>query len=174
MDEKHKSEKKVVTSEEEKDSLNQNVQENSQNNELTQEDECNYSCNGSETSKRKPPSSREPTAEDYGLRQHERHILFHFFTLFSISFFIGVLFIHLSIWINSNYISNYTSPPSDKSDSTNGGATSYENFAWTEKFAMPDRRQDEVVYDENFNYENPAQIPTSAITISAFAKNVTV
>ena len=68
MDEKHKSEKKVVTSEEEKDSLNQNVQENSQNNELTQEDECNYSCNGSETSKRKPPSSREPTAEDYGLR----------------------------------------------------------------------------------------------------------
>jgi len=153
MDKNHKSEKQVSTGEE----INQENQESSQSSEISQEK--SYSCNSSETSKRKPSSSREAAADDYGLRQHERHILFHFFTLFSISFFIGVLFIHLSIWINSNYISSYMAPPSDKSESAN------ENLAFMEKLNMPDRRSDEIII-ENFN-----QIP---VTISAFAKNVTV
>ena len=50
-------------------------------------------------------------------------------------------------------------PPSDKSESAN------ENLAFMEKLNMPDRRSDEIII-ENFN-----QIP---VTISAFAKNVTV
>ena len=54
-------------------------------------------------------------------------------------------------------------PPSDKSDSAN------DNFAYgMEKLRMPDRRSDEMVY-ENFDFD---QVPT-AVTISAFAKNVT-
>ena len=62
MDENHKSEKQVSTSEED-----QTVpQESSQSGESSQED--SYSCSSPETSKRKPPGSREAAADDYGLR----------------------------------------------------------------------------------------------------------
>jgi len=71
-----------------------------------------YKENTSTSSSSSPPTPKpeiveEQRPEDSGLlRQHERHILFHFFTLFSISFVVGVLIIHLSLWINANYLSS--------------------------------------------------------------------
>nr|CAB3263027.1 uncharacterized protein LOC100186744 [Phallusia mammillata] len=69
------------------------------------------------TSHQRP--KRHPVQDDKvyeGIRGHERHILFHFFTLFSISFFIGVVFIHLSLWTNANILNAASQDQSELAD----------------------------------------------------------
>lgn len=55
-------------------------------------------------------------------RLTERHILFHFFTLFSISFILGILLIHLSLWMNSYVHTILSSPHFHEDDVTAQGA----------------------------------------------------
>uniref|UniRef100_H2ZKR9 Uncharacterized protein n=1 Tax=Ciona savignyi TaxID=51511 RepID=H2ZKR9_CIOSA len=47
-----------------------------------------------------PPDQEE--RQYAGIRGHEGYILFHFFTMFGVCFFIGVVIIHLSLCMNSN------------------------------------------------------------------------
>jgi len=65
------------------------------------------------TSTTRPKTEQRENVYD-GIRDHERHILFHFFALFSISFFIGVFIIHLSLWVNANYFSSNDEVPISK------------------------------------------------------------
>lgn len=83
---------------------------------MFRESSSGNSASPSSSSPPKPHHPREERLYD-GIRGNERHILFHFFTLFSISFFLGVLIIHLSLWINANYFSSgaYKTPPPDSS-----------------------------------------------------------
>ncbi|CAK8686035.1 uncharacterized protein LOC143464854 [Clavelina lepadiformis] len=70
-------------------------------------EESNHPETSNENKKSKPQLQKSLQAIDRiydGIRGHERHILFHFFALFSISFFVGVVFIHLSLWVNAHFL----------------------------------------------------------------------
>nr|XP_039258883.1 uncharacterized protein LOC120335447 [Styela clava] len=70
---------------------------------------------------RSVPNKKDEDKPREEIRGNERHILFHFFTLFSISFICGIFLIHLSLWLNS-YIHAVMSPvrPFDSENTENG------------------------------------------------------
>jgi len=101
-----------------------NDKESVLDNEVNNDESSEESATSSNQSNKTQPAQQEDKIYE-NIRGHERHILSHFFIIFSISFIVGVLCIHSSLWLSAYLFTSEADLSSEVSDYSSTQSNEY-------------------------------------------------